>query len=163
MKIDLIVARSLNNVIGNDNKIPWSCKGDMAHFKQMTQDNVIIMGNNTYKSIGKALPNRHNFVISKDFARYRQEKYEGNHLNINFMPNLEEAIHLGNLMGKSYIIGGSSVYKYALENDLVDSIILTTINKEYEGDAYFEFKDEWQSQTVLTTNEEYTIEILRKD
>ena len=59
------VAVSNNNVIGVDNDLPWNLKNDLAHFKKYTSNKIIIMGRKTYESIGRPLPNRTNFVISR--------------------------------------------------------------------------------------------------
>ena len=39
--------------------------------------------------------------------------------------------------GTIFIIGGESIYRYALENKLVDSVYLTVFDNEFEGDKYF--------------------------
>ena len=62
--IGLIVARSKNNVIGKNGKIPWKIKGEQKQFKELTTGNVVIMGRNSYDEIGRPLPNRETIVIS---------------------------------------------------------------------------------------------------
>lgn len=61
----MILATSIDYVIGHENKIPWSCKTDMQFFKKATTGNIVIMGRNTFESLNsKPLPNRVNIVIS---------------------------------------------------------------------------------------------------
>ena len=82
--IGLIVARSKNNVIGKDGKIPWKIKGEQEQFKKLTTRNTIIMGRKTYEDIGHPLLNRKNIVIS------RTTNYPG----VVTVDSLEEAILL---------------------------------------------------------------------
>ena len=63
--ISHLVAVSNNLVIGVDNDLPWNLRADLAHFKKYTFNKIIIMGRKTFESIGKPLPNRINFVVSK--------------------------------------------------------------------------------------------------
>ena len=63
--ISHLVAVSKNNVIGVNNDLPWSLKDDLAHFKKYTLNKIIIMGRKTFESIGRPLPNRKNYVVSR--------------------------------------------------------------------------------------------------
>ena len=67
--ISLIVAYAKNNVIGKDGKIPWNIEGEQSRFKELTTNNIVIMGRKTfeeiYQKLQKPLPNRINIVISK--------------------------------------------------------------------------------------------------
>lgn len=63
--LTMIVGTDRHGAIGKDNTLPWRHRGDMAHFKATTTNHIVIMGNNTFQSMGgKALKNRHNIVIS---------------------------------------------------------------------------------------------------
>ena len=64
--ISIIAAVSKNGVIGVDNKLPWNLPEDLKRFKELTTNNVVIMGRKTYESIGKPLPNRINIVITRN-------------------------------------------------------------------------------------------------
>ena len=66
MSIKLICAISKNNVIGNENKLPWSIPGDLKRFKELTSNNWVVMGRKTFDSIGRPLPNRTNIVLSEN-------------------------------------------------------------------------------------------------
>ena len=63
--ISHLVAVSNDLVIGVDNDLPWNLKDDLAHFKKYTLNKIIIMGRKTFESIGRPLPNRINYVISR--------------------------------------------------------------------------------------------------
>ena len=64
MSINLIMAMDEKNGIGKDNSLPWHIKGELSQFKALTTGNIVIMGKNTFESIGHPLPDRENFVIS---------------------------------------------------------------------------------------------------
>ena len=122
--LGLIVARSKNNVIGKDGKIPWNIKGEQKQFKELTTGNTIIMGRKTYEDIGHPLPNRTNIVIS------RTTNYPG----VITVDSLEKALELAE--GNIYIIGGYNLFKEVIP--LVDVMYITEVNKEVEnGDVYF--------------------------
>ena len=67
--ISHLVAVSNDLVIGVDNDLPWNLKDDLAHFKKYTLNKIIIMGRKTYESIGRPLPNRINYVISRTLKK----------------------------------------------------------------------------------------------
>jgi dihydrofolate reductase len=122
--LGLIVARSKNNVIGKDGKIPWNIKGEQKQFKELTTGNTIIMGRKTYEDIGHPLPNRINIVIS------RTTNYPG----VITVDSLEKALELAE--GNIYIIGGYNLFKEVIP--LVDVMYITEVNMEVEnGDVYF--------------------------
>ena len=66
MSIKLISAVSKNNVIGEENKLPWNISEDLKRFRELTSENIIVMGRKTYDSIGRPLPKRENLVLSKN-------------------------------------------------------------------------------------------------
>lgn len=130
--INLIVATSKNGVIGNDNSLIWHLPADLKHFKNLTTGKTIIMGRKTYESIGKALPNRRNIVIT------RQDDYDPDDCEV--VSSLEEALLL---CGENcFIIGGGEIYKQSI--DIADKIYLTLIDENFEGDTYFpKITSEW--------------------
>ena len=64
--LSLIVAYDKNKAIGNENTIPWRLKADMKRVKELTTNQTIIMGRKTLESIGHALPNRINRVLTRN-------------------------------------------------------------------------------------------------
>src|SRR4030095_9032067 len=73
-----IAAMSENRVIGQGNKIPWHLPEDFKWFKQTTSGHVVVMGRKTFESIGKALPHRHNLVLTRapeDLRRRDPSRY----------------------------------------------------------------------------------------
>ena len=123
----LIVARSINNVIGKKGHIPWKIEGEQKQFKDLTVGNVVVMGRKTYEEIGHPLPGRKTIVISKTC------KYEADGLTT--VRSLKEALELAEGQ-KVFISGGYELYKEALP--LVDVMYITEVQLVVEdGDVFF--------------------------
>jgi dihydrofolate reductase len=129
MRISFIVAKSTNNVIGVNNKLPWHLKDDLQNFKKLTMGHHILMGRKTFESIGKPLPGRMSLVISSD-PRPNQD-------SVFWFNSIWRAIKQAERSGETelFIIGGEKIFKYALS--LVDRIYLTEVQSEVKGDAFF--------------------------
>jgi dihydrofolate reductase len=129
MRISLIVAKSENNVIGLNNKLPWHLKDDLQNFKKLTMGHHILMGRKTFESIGKALPGRMSLVVSSE-SRPNQD-------SVLWFNSIFRAIKQAERNGENelFIIGGEKIYKYALS--LVDRIYLTEVKATIEGDVFF--------------------------
>lgn len=127
-ELNIIAARSLNNVIGNDLDIPWHAKGEQKLFKEITRDSVLIMGRKTYESIGRPLPGRFTIIVTRN-AGYSQA-------NCEIAANLEDAIKLAKAQDKPvFIAGGGQIYEQALP--LASGVHLTTVQCEVEGNIHF--------------------------
>ena len=142
MKISLIAAMDQNRLIGNNNQLPWHLSEDLRHFKALTIGKPIIMGRNTFESIGKALPGRQNIVLTsnKDWTA------EG----VDAADSLEAGIALAGDADEIMIIGGVKLYQFALP--VADCMYLTLIEQSFEGDAHFPAWDEseWQETSRET-------------
>lgn len=153
-----IVAVGPNNIIGHNGQLPWHSKQDLHFFKQMTMGHPCIFGKNTYENLPvKPLPGRLNIVCS---SSYKIEK-DGDVLRV---PSLEEAIKQCGNADQVFVCGGASIYKYALEHDLIDIMYLTRIRfmdeslkKQIMSDeklnTYFPYKFDCRGWKL-----EYTIE-----
>jgi len=127
MKVSLIVAYGKSGQIGLDNKLLWHIPEDFSKFKKLTSGCTIIMGRKTYDSIAMPLPGRFNVVLSRN-----------KNLNINgchIAHSLEEGIACCRNQEKTFIIGGRTLYEESL--NLADTILLTILDNEYEGDTFF--------------------------
>jgi len=135
----IIVAFSRNHVIGNHGKIPWmgQLPADMKRVRKLTRDQAIIMGLNTFKSIGRPLPQRQNIVLTP--GEFAADGVEVAH-------SLEEAFAKVSTDKIAFIFGGASVYRQAMEQDLADEIFATEIHEEFDGDAFFPeiSRDDWR-------------------
>jgi dihydrofolate reductase len=126
-RLALIVAVARNGVIGREGTLPWHLSEDLKHFKRTTLGHAVIMGRKTHESIGRALPNRRNIVVTRSSA-----VAEG----CETASSLEEALALARTTDDCpFIIGGSSLYEEALP--LVTEIHMTTIDEDVEGDTFF--------------------------
>lgn len=129
MILSIIVAKSINNVIGHDNKLLWHLPGDMRFFRMKTTGHCIIMGRKTFESIGKPLPNRTNIIISTnpDFQT----------AGITVVHSIQAAIDHARSTGdtEAFIIGGGEIYRKSLA--LCDRLYLTQIIEEFEGEITF--------------------------
>lgn len=135
MKIEMIVAKSKNNVIGKDNTLIWDIPEDLAHFKKITMGKTIVMGSSTYESIGRPLPGRQNVVLTRNPSKYK------NH-NVKTVSSVQEILDLSKET-QIVIIGGDSVYKIFLEYTSI--LYVTDIEKEFDGDSYFPtISSEWE-------------------
>ena len=128
MKITLVAAISSNNVIGKENSLPWNIPEDLKRFKQMTSGHTILMGRKTFDSIGRPLPNRQNIVMTKD------ENFERE--GIKVINDFDEALELIKKSNEDvFVIGGSKIYE--LFEPVANSLAITRILKDFEGDAFF--------------------------
>lgn len=148
--VNLIVAVSENDAIGKGNKLLFHLKDDMRNFRRLTTGNAVIMGRKTYESIGKALPDRLNIIISRTIHEDVDD--------VKWATSLEDAIDIANGHKKEiFIIGGGSIYEKALEKDIVDRIYLTRIKKKvYDADTFFpaiDYNNEWKVNKVNSYNE----------
>lgn len=118
-----------DRAIGKANALLWDIKADMAHFKRLTTGHTVVMGERTYHSIGRALPNRVNIVLTdnKDFDAP----------NVLVAYSLEEALELARLHEKEevFVIGGGSIYAQMLP--LTDRLYLTLVEGSFDADTFF--------------------------
>ena len=129
----MIAAMASNRIVGKDNKLPRHYSADLQHFKKVTSGHIVVMGYNTFLSIGRALPNRRNIILS-------QQPVEGieTYDSIEAMMKQLQSEHIDQI----FIIGWASIYRQFLP--MADVIYLTEIKKAYEWDTSFPvFEDEF--------------------
>ena len=126
-ELTIIAAVSINNVIGNNNKLIWKLSNDLKRFKNLTTNHSVIMGRKTFESLPNPLPDRDNIVITRD-TNYLKP-------NIQVCSSIEDAINLTKTDTQPFIIGGGEIYSQTI--NIVDKIELTRVHKEFDGDAYF--------------------------
>ncbi len=133
-KLVIVTAMSRKgHVIGRDNGLLWHIPDDMRRFKDLTAHHPVVMGRKTFESIlailGKPLPGRPNIVISRN----KDAKYEG----AVVVSSLAEALTLARThnTGEIHIGGGAEIYKQVLP--MVDSLYVTFVDDEQEGDVVF--------------------------
>lgn len=145
-RLSIIVAMARNRTIGVNNTLPWRCPEDLKHFKALTMGHHIVMGRKTFDSIGKPLPGRTTVVVTRnpDF------KIEG----AIIAHSLEQAIAACAGDDEIFVVGGAELYVQAMP--LVDTLYITEIQRDVEGDAHFpEFnRSEWQEVSRETRHQE---------
>jgi len=118
-----------NRVIGIDNGMPWRLPAEMAHFRRSTLGKTVLMGRKTFESLGgKPLKDRRNVILTRNagFAAEGCETVDG----------IEEALQrYASGENELVVIGGAEVYKLFLPH--AEKLLLTEVEAEVEGDAYF--------------------------
>lgn len=143
--ISLIVAHcKKDKVIGINNQMPWHIKEEFAHFKNYTMGKTLIMGELTFKSIGKPLKGRKTIVATLTDFKY-------DHEDVTVTNNLFETLKKYKDIEEELVVcGGATIYKLALP--YVDKLVISEIKKDYSGDAFFpDYEDDFE----LVSTEEH--------
>tara|TARA_B100001057_G_scaffold282812_1_gene283206 strand:+ start:895 stop:1386 length:492 start_codon:yes stop_codon:yes gene_type:complete len=147
MSIKLICAISKNNVIGNENKLPWNIPEDLKRFKELTSNNWIVMGRKTFDSIGRPLPNRKNIVLSEN----KNLKIDSVEV-FNSPKEVIESYKNNSDQKDLFIIGGTYIYELFIE--YIEYLFITHVDKEYSGDAFFP-KIDWNEWKLISEENRY--------
>lgn len=129
MIISSLVAMNSNRLIGVNNDLPWKLKDDLEHFKNYSMNKPIIMGKNTYESIGRPLPNRTNIIISNTL-----KVVKGCHI----CSTLKEGISLaeGHTNDEIILIGGAKIFEEGM--GIINKLVISWVDANHlEGDVYF--------------------------
>jgi len=127
--VTIIAAIAENNALGKDNDLIWHLPADLKRFKKVTSGHYILMGRNTFESIGKPLPNRTSVIITRNTNYFKDGCLIAN--------SLEDALELSVDEEEIFIIGGAQIYKYAIENNLADKLDITIVHESFEADVFF--------------------------
>lgn len=138
MALNLIFARARNGVIGQRNTLPWHLPEDLAHFKQTTLGQPVVMGRKTWESLPpkfRPLPGRTNIVVT------RQRDWHADGAVV--VHSIEEALGTCPNDEQVWVIGGAEVYAQAMP--LAQHAVITEIDADFEGDAFAPtFDGSWQ-------------------
>lgn len=129
MKISIIAAMARNRIIGKDNRLPWRLPADLRFFKETTMGHTLVMGRKTYESLQKFLEGRRIIVLTRDNNFQAGEAETA--------PSLEEAVALAGDEEELFIAGGAEIYSLAISRDLVDTMYLTLVHDDFDGDTWF--------------------------
>jgi dihydrofolate reductase len=132
MSISIISAIGKNNEIGKKNELLWSLPADLKHFRDTTLGHTVIMGQKTFESIGRPLPNRRNIVLTLD----KNLKIDG----VEIVHSLEELDELLKITSgpneEHFVIGGGQIYKLFINK--ADKLYITHVNASFpDADAFF--------------------------
>jgi dihydrofolate reductase len=120
----IIVAMTKAGVIGKDNVLPWKIPSEIAYFRKITSGGTVVMGRNTFESIGKNLPGRENIVVTSKGV----EKADVTVFSI------KEALEVATRK-RVFFIGGRKIYEEALQ--VADVMYVSVIQEDYEGNIFF--------------------------
>lgn len=152
-----IVAIAKNFAIGRGGKLPWHYSADLKFFKETTTGNAVVMGANTWRSIGKALPNRLNIVLTRSGNVETPE-------DVVKLNNKQTVIDLGKrAKGDIFIIGGAQVYRDLA--DIIDKWIVTEIPITVDDADTFmpeDFLDGFEPEQTIDLGDELTVKILHR-
>ena len=129
-----VVAMDQQRCIGKGNDLPWHISADLKHFKEITQGGVVVMGRKTLESMGRALPKRVNWVITRD----PNWTFEG----VKTAHSIEDALALATSdvlasekPSSIFIIGGGEIFKQTMH--IADRLELTHVELDVQGDAHY--------------------------
>ncbi len=150
--ITLISAMGQNNEIGVDNKLLWDLPTDMKHFRTRTQKKTVVMGRKTFESIGMALPNRKNIILTRD-KNYDISNFKNTFLahSVQEILDMHEKEIQKNPEYEIMIIGGSTIYESFVES--ATNLSLTFVDANFlEADSFFPKINFTQFTEILCTN-----------
>lgn len=129
-----VVAMDQKHCIGKGNDLPWYISADLKHFKEITQGGVVVMGRKTLESMGRTLPKRVNWVITRD----ADWNFEGTKIAYSIEDALNLAVADVKVSEKPesiYIIGGGEIFKQTIS--IADRLELTHVELDVQGDAHY--------------------------
>ena len=137
---------STNRVIGRGSEIPWHLPEDFRWFKRATMGQVLLMGRKTFESIGRPLPGRETWVLSRG-----NQRYEGVHrLSGLSDPRLKDETR------DIWVCGGGEIYRMLLPH--CSELFLTQVHREVEGDVFFpSFEDRFRFQETILENPDFEV------
>lgn len=142
-----IAAMAENRVIGDSGDIPWHIPADFKWFKQTTMGGILVMGRKTYDSIGRPLPGRDTYVLSR-----QPREITG----VHSFTNLEVLDHL-ETDKTIWIAGGGEIYAQMLPK--CSELYLSRVHRKCEGDAFLpEFEDQFELAEIMLKHDEFTVE-----
>ena len=152
MIISLIAAMDENRAIGQDNRLPWNLPKDLERFRSLTFGHPVIMGRNTYESIGRPLAGRTNIVMTKQRA-YRAP-------GCTVVHDLASAFAACEGADEVFIIGGEKLYRDTIA--IADRLYLTIVKARVGGDAHFpRIPEEFRKVSSEHLDDCYPLEFVR--
>lgn len=125
--LSLVVAASDNGVIGRDGDLPWKLPADLQHFKRLTIGKTILMGRKTWQSLGRPLPQRDNWVVTRDTGLDAPGARVFESLDHAYAAAEHEKI------AELMVIGGAQIYAQTLP--LASTLYLTRVHAQVDGDT----------------------------
>ena len=138
MIVSIIAAMSQNGVVGKNGVLPWKNAEEMKFFKEKTTNHPVIMGRKTWDSLQiKPLKNRFNIIVTRNKTLLNSPIYDDDTL---FVESVEDALDASmDSTAETFIIGGTEIWKHALDQEYVDRMYLNILNDSVAGDAFFPY------------------------
>uniref|UniRef100_A0AAV1U5C1 Bifunctional dihydrofolate reductase-thymidylate synthase n=1 Tax=Peronospora matthiolae TaxID=2874970 RepID=A0AAV1U5C1_9STRA len=144
-KVSLIVACSLNRVIGKQGKLPWNIPADWAFFCSVTMNQVLIVGRRSFEEFDEPIPNRQTIVVSSTLEQTQVKAVSGRkESGVRVARTLAQALELVDSepqyldCTRVFIGGGENLYKEAMAADVVESCYVSRIHRSIDhGDTFF--------------------------
>lgn len=136
----IVVAMTRERVIGRKGRLPWHIPEDLRLFRELTTGQTVVMGRETFASIGRPLPDRRNIVVTRTLPAIA---------GVEVCRNFAEALNKGAADGKKiFVIGGRALYRQALP--IADTLVVSWIREDYAGDTFFPESDPetWSEEKV---------------
>ena len=148
MRISMMMAMDNNQLIGRGGTMPWHISAELQYFKRITMGKPIIMGRNTYNSIGKPLPGRHSIVVTRNTSLADE--------GLQVAASLEQAFQLASEYSSDemMVVGGATLCEAAMP--YTEQLYLTVIDHEFEnGDTWLKSykSDEWEEVSSESNDE----------
>ncbi|KAG7378547.1 dihydrofolate reductase [Phytophthora pseudosyringae] len=153
LPVSLIVACSVNRVIGKQGKLPWDLPADWAFFSSATRNQVLVVGRRSFEEFDAPIPNRHTIVVSSTLQRPTQAQGDavgGRWTRVQVARTLEQALQLAvshpqyQLCTRVFVGGGERLYQEAMEAGVAESCYVSRVQRHVVGgDAFF---PKWTSQ-----------------
>lgn len=161
MIVSMVVAMGPRGEIGFQNKLLWHISDDLKNFKKLTTKKMILMGRKTFSSIGKALPNRTNVVLTRDL-HFKEDGIIVVHdplMAFDLALEMEEELGIEDF--ELMIIGGGEIFKFFLP--YTQRIYLSEVVYNGVADTYFPplKKEEW-SIFKEEKHKDFTFKILER-
>jgi len=165
MKVALIWAMDKNRTIGLNNTLPWRLSNDLKHFKRVTMGKPVIMGRNTWDSLGRTLPGRPNIVISRTS--------HPDHEQVFWVTSLDAALEKAEQWLKdkeedeAIVMGGAQIYSLAFP--IADRLYITEVQAEVAGDTLIEkfdlsgFNKTNQVEYSASESDDYAFSVMQFD
>ncbi|KAL4085627.1 hypothetical protein PRIC1_014963 [Phytophthora ramorum] len=153
LPVSLIVACSVNRVIGQQGKLPWNLPADWAFFSSATKKQVLVVGRKSFEEFDEPIPNRHTIVVSSSLKRPSQaevQAVDGRWTGVQVARTLEQALQLADShpqyenCSRVFIGGGERLYKEAMVAKVAESCYVSRVHKQIvDGDTFF---PKWTTQ-----------------
>lgn len=129
-----VVAFDQEHCIGKDNQLAWHVPEDLQHFKAITTGGVIVMGRKTFDSMGKPLPNRTNWVITRD-KTWTADGVKIAHSLADALLLASDDVADNQQKNSLFVIGGGEIFKQTLP--IMDRLEISRIDVDVQGDAFY--------------------------